>query len=158
MKTILKKYTFGFDVVALILFMAIMIPNFIWFAVPAPNDILRKPSITPIIDIISSVTQVLMIASLLFIKNKDFVKLKISPLTVTVTVFYMEYITAWIFYFIGIVNIPIFLFLSIAPCMAYLLYAIYRRNFIAVIPTAIFTVCHFIFALVKIFKDNICNF
>lgn len=149
MKAVLKKYTFGFDVVALILFFVIMIPNFIWFAVPAPDDVLSKPSVTPIIDIISSVMQVLMIGSLVFVKNKDFVKLKISPLTVTVTVFCVEYFTAWVLYFIGIVNILVLLFLSIAPCMAYLLYAVYRKNFIAVVPIAIFTVCHFIFALVN---------
>lgn len=30
-----------------------MIPNFIWFAVPAPNDILRVNSITVIFDTIA---------------------------------------------------------------------------------------------------------
>lgn len=37
----LKKYEFGFDVGCLLLFLIIMIPNFIWFAAPAPNDVLR---------------------------------------------------------------------------------------------------------------------
>ena len=41
-----KKYKMGFDVWALVLFIAIMIPNIIWFAIPAPNDILRTESIT----------------------------------------------------------------------------------------------------------------
>ncbi len=36
-----KKYKIGFDIRGLIIFIVIMIPNFIWFAVPAPNDILR---------------------------------------------------------------------------------------------------------------------
>ena len=35
-----KKYKIGFDIWGLIIFIVIMIPNFIWFAVPAPNDIL----------------------------------------------------------------------------------------------------------------------
>ena len=42
----MKKYRFGFDVWALVLFFIIMIPNFVWFVVPAPNDILRGESIT----------------------------------------------------------------------------------------------------------------
>ena len=42
----LKKYKMGFDIWGLLLFIIIMIPNFIWFAVPAPNDILRADSIT----------------------------------------------------------------------------------------------------------------
>lgn len=41
-----KKYKIGFDIRGLIIFIVIMIPNFIWFAVPAPNDILRGESIT----------------------------------------------------------------------------------------------------------------
>ena len=36
----IKKYKIGFDICGLITFVVMMIPNFIWFAVPAPNDIL----------------------------------------------------------------------------------------------------------------------
>lgn len=46
----LKKYEFGFDVGCLLLFLIIMIPNFIWFAAPAPNDVLRMDSITETLD------------------------------------------------------------------------------------------------------------
>ena len=45
----MKKYKFGFDLYALLLFSIIVIPNFIWFAIPAKIDILRFPSRTPII-------------------------------------------------------------------------------------------------------------
>lgn len=37
----IKKYKIGFDIWGLIIFIIIMIPNFIWYAVPVPNDILR---------------------------------------------------------------------------------------------------------------------
>ena len=56
-----KKYKIGFDIWGLIIFIVIMIPNFIWFAVPAPNDILRGESITKTVDGIASICQVLMI-------------------------------------------------------------------------------------------------
>ena len=36
----LKKYRIGFDIFVLLLFLLIMIPNFIWFTVLVPNDIL----------------------------------------------------------------------------------------------------------------------
>ena len=62
----LKKYRMGFDVWGLIVFLIIMIPNFIWFAVPAPNDILRTESVTVAIDTIGSICQVLMIFALIF--------------------------------------------------------------------------------------------
>ena len=67
-----KKYKFGFDIWGMIVFLIIMLPNFIWFAVPAPNDILRTESITVIIDAIGSICQVLMIFSLcVFIKSNE---------------------------------------------------------------------------------------
>ena len=37
----LRQYKFGFEINGLVLFLVIMVPNFIWFFVPAPNDILR---------------------------------------------------------------------------------------------------------------------
>ncbi len=33
----LKKYKIGFDIWGALLFLIIMIPNFIWFVIPAPN-------------------------------------------------------------------------------------------------------------------------
>ena len=64
-----KNYRFGFDVGAAVLFAAIMLPNIYWFSVPAPNDILRGASVTPTIDTIGSVLQVLMIGLLCILKN-----------------------------------------------------------------------------------------
>ncbi len=58
-----KKYKMGFDMWALVLFIAIMIPNIIWFAIPAPNDILRTESITKIPDTIASISQVVMLVA-----------------------------------------------------------------------------------------------
>ncbi len=41
MGKLVKGYRFGVEVWGLVLFIGIMLPNFVWFAVPAPNDILR---------------------------------------------------------------------------------------------------------------------
>ena len=96
-----------------------MIPNFIWFAVPAPNDILRTESVTVVIDTIGSVCQVLMIFA------------------------------CWMFYYCGITNAVIILGLTIPPCMAFLFFAIDRKNYISIVPISIFTICHFIYGVVN---------
>lgn len=67
----LQKYKLSFDIWGLLLFLIIMIPNFIWFAVPAPNDILRTKSITETTDTVASVCQVLMITALCIFRNRD---------------------------------------------------------------------------------------
>ena len=43
-----KEYRIGFDIWGALLFLIIMLPNTIWFAVPAPNDILRTDSVTKV--------------------------------------------------------------------------------------------------------------
>lgn len=101
----LKEYKFGFNIYGLLLFLIIMILNFIWFAIPAPNDVLRAESVTEVIDIIASVCQVLML------------------------------------------NTGIILGLTISPCMAFLFFAIDRKNMIAVVPISIFLICHLIYGI-----------
>ncbi len=76
----LKKYKIAFDIWALFLFLLIMLPNFIWLAIPAPNDILRVESATGTIDAITAVCQVLMLACLCFLRNEEGQRLAASPL------------------------------------------------------------------------------
>lgn len=75
----MKNYKFTFDIWGLAIFLIIMIPNFIWFAVPAPNDILRAESKTAVIDAIASVCQVLFVVSLCVIVNKNRGRLRFTP-------------------------------------------------------------------------------
>ncbi len=77
---LLKPYRFGFDIWGLFLFLLVMLPNFIWFGIPVPNDVLRTESMTPITDTIASVCQVLMLACLCFVINERRGKLRFSPL------------------------------------------------------------------------------
>lgn len=71
----LKRYRLEFDIWGLLLFLIIMIPNFIWFAIPAPNDILRANSITETIDTVASVCQVLIVVALCIFRNRETSKL-----------------------------------------------------------------------------------
>lgn len=82
----IKNYRFGIEIWGLLLFLLIMVPNFIWFAVPAPNDILRSESVTPQIDMLGSFCQVIFVATLCMVKRKAVEKLKVSPLIIMVLV------------------------------------------------------------------------
>ena len=92
-----SRYRFGFDFWGLLLFLLVMLPNFIWFAFPAPDAILRTESVTPVVDIIGSVFQVL----------------------------------------------------TLPPCLAFILFAIDRKNLPAVVLAVGFTVCHSVFGVVN---------
>ena len=145
----MKKYKFGFDFSGLVLFLIVMIPNFIWFAVPAPNDILRVKSVTPVIDIIGSICQVLFVAALCVIINKERKKLRLSPLIVSSIIFLSLYFLGWLLYSIGISSSVVIILLTVPPCLVFILFALDRKNIIAVIPAVCFMICHLIYAMVN---------
>lgn len=145
----LKKYRFGFDIWGLVIFLTVMFPNFIWFAVPAPNDILRSESATIIIDTIGSVCQVLLIGSLCFIINKERSKLRFSPLIIMAIICIVLYFTGWMLYYNGLTNPLVIIFLTLPPCLAFIFFALDRKNIIAVVPAICFTICHLIYGIVN---------
>lgn len=145
----LKKYKMGFDIGGLLLFLAIMAPNFIWFAVPAPKDRLRADSVTEGIDTLASVCQVLMIAALCIFRNRESKKLCLNRVTAGCIVCCLAYFLCWVVYYTGIANNLVLLGLTLFPCLAFLLYALDRKNGIALVPAAGFTICHLIFTVVN---------
>lgn len=147
--SIMQKYRLHFNIFALILFFIIMLPNFYWFSVSAPNDILREESVTEILDTIASVSQILMVIALCIFINKDSKRIRMTPLIIASAVSCLLYFTAWIFYYHGIANTVVILALCIFPCLAFLLFAVDRKNFIAVIPIVIFSVCHLLYGVIN---------
>lgn len=145
----LKKYKLSFEICGVLLFLIVMIPNFIWFAIPAPNDILRAKSITEAVDTAASVCQILMIAAICIFRNKESKKLCITPLIIMAAVCYLLYVSSWIAYYNGIVNVIVILGLTIPPCLTFLFFAIDRKNGIALIPISIFTICHLVYGVVN---------
>jgi hypothetical protein len=146
---LLKQYHFGFDFWGLLLFLLVMLPNFIWFAVPAPNDILRTESVTPMVDVIASVCQVLTVACLCFLINEERGKLRFSPLVIAAVACIVIYYLGWILYYIGITNPWVILLLTIPPCLSFILFAVDRKNLPAVLFATAFAVCHLIFGVVN---------
>ena len=145
----IKKYKMGFDIWALVLFIAIMIPNIIWFAIPAPNDILRTESITKAVDMIASISQVVMLVALCIVINTEREKRNVTRFIMVVIINCVLYFICWMFYYIGICNAGVILGMTIFPCFAFLFFAIDRKNNIAIIPISIFTICHLIYGLVN---------
>lgn len=143
----LKKYKLSFDIGGLLLFLIIMIPNFIWFSVPAPNDVLRADSVTGVVDTIASICQVLIIIALCIFVNRRSEKFRMTPLMIAVIICCLLYFASWIGYYSGMVNAVIILGLTIPPCLAFMFYAIDRKNMIAVVPISIFTFCHLIYGV-----------
>ncbi len=82
MKRLRLGFELGFDIWGLVLLLLVMLPNIIWFFIPAPNDVLRRESVTPIVDIIESVFQILTIACLCFVIKKERPQLRFSSLII----------------------------------------------------------------------------
>lgn len=123
----LKKYKLSFDIWGLLLFLIIMIPNFIWFSIPAPNDVLRADSVTEVVDTIASICQVLMIIVLCIFVNKRNYKFRMTPSIIAVVICCLLYFANLIGYYLGMVNTVIILGLTISPCLAFMFYAIDKK-------------------------------
>lgn len=145
----MKNYKFSFDVLGLAIFLIIMIPNFIWFAVPAPNDILRTESKTAVIDTIASVCQVLFAVSLCVIVNKNCGRLRFTSKIIAAACCTVIYFIGWGLYYAGITLPFVIIFLTLPPCLAFLFFALDRKNYIAAIFISVFMVCHFIYGIVN---------
>ena len=142
----MKLYRFGFDVCGLILFLLVMLPNFIWFAIPVPNDVLRVESVTPIVDAIASVFQILTVATLCFVINKERSRLSLSPLVIATIACVLIYYVGWGLYYHGIFEASVILLLTIPPCAAFILFSADRKNIPACVFATVFAVCHLVFA------------
>ena len=76
------NYKFGFDIWGLVLFLLVIVPTFIWAALPAPDDVLRAELTTPVVDAIASVLQILTVACLCVEINKNADKSRFSSLVI----------------------------------------------------------------------------
>lgn len=144
-----KKYRFGFEWWGLVLFLAIMLPNLIWFAIPSPNDILRVDSLTPMIDTIATVCQIAFVICLCLLIRTNQKPFRINGMIKGAVASTVVYYICWILYYQGVTNVAVIMGLTIFPCVAFFLFAIDRCNTCATVPIILFTVCHLIYAIVN---------
>lgn len=145
----MKPYKPGFDGWGLLLFLLIILPNFVWSAIPAPQDILRGDSVTETLDAAASVFQILMAGALIFLVNPQRKPLRLTKLTAAVLGCVVLYFGGWIFYYLGRTEPGVILLLTVPPCLAFLLFAAERKNLPALISGAVFMVCHVVFSVVN---------
>lgn len=147
-KRFFQQFCFRFDPWGLGLFLAVMLPNFIWFAVPVPSDVLRGESVTPGWDGAASVFQVLMAALLCLFGNRKSGKLQWkSPRLLAALACCGLYYLVWVLYYREFREPWVFLALCLLPCGAFLFYEWDRKNWLALFPTACFTFCHLIYGV-----------
>ena len=127
----------------------IMIPNIVWFMIPAPIDVLRNKSVTGTIDTVASICQVLFVTAMCITTNKKAEQIRLNKAVTISIIFAVMYYVGWIFYYLGNPNTLLIWFLAIAPCLSFVCFILDRKNMIALIPASIFTVCHVIYALVN---------
>lgn len=146
----IRKIKCGFSIYGLILFLIIMCPNFVWFFYPAPNDVLSSESITVTADMAASVCQVLLAAFLILFINTGAAKFNIkSKWMLCSMAAILFYYIGWVLYYCGVTNAFVILVLCIAPCLSFLFYEVDRKNWIAMIPTVLFTILHLYYGVVN---------
>lgn len=137
-----SHYRLGFDSWGVIIFLVVMLPTCLWCVVPAPVDVLRAESVTPIVDAIGMVFQILLIAALCCVVNNERGKLRLSPIIILSIVCVLLYFVGWAFYYFGVATPLVILLMTLPPCVALLLFAIDRKNVPAIVFALGFSICH----------------
>ncbi len=119
-----------------------MLPNFIWFAVPAPDDILRGDSANEVLDVFVTVFQVIMIFLLCCLKNVKAKKPKFSPLIIASLLSLIFYYLFWVLYYCKINGLSVIIGLCVLPSLCFIFFAIDRKNYFALCPAVIFMILH----------------
>ncbi len=138
-----QPFRFSFSLSGLALFLLVMLPNFVWFAVPAANDVLRAASGTLGLDAAASVFQMLLVAALVFLKYSG-----AGPFPRQKTLLWgtaaclAGYYAAWGCYYLGATGLPVILALALLPCLAFGFFALDRKNWAALAAAAAFAICH----------------
>ena len=148
MKKFLEKFRWGFDFWALILFAVLMLPNIIYWCIPDFSGLGGDG----IIDTFANILQVFGVGLLIFLvqrerEEKREKKYFFDSLFMTASLLVLLYYAAWIIYFCGTLNFGVILFLAGCPCVSLILFATERKNYIALVPLAIFSILHIISAL-----------
>jgi len=113
-------------------------------------NVLRNKSVTPLVDMIASVFQAVMVVALCVIVNKYCQKpMKKVLFRGIVILLLVLYYIGWCLCYAGNINPAVILDLSIAPCLAFLLFSISRKNVVALLSASIFMLCHVLYGIMN---------
>ncbi len=146
----MKEYNLKLDKIGLLLFLVLMVPTFFWAAIPAKVDILRVESKTPQLDILASVFQVALVIILCSFRRKEIETNKLTKtMNYSTVICCTVYYIGWIFYYMSFTNFIVIMVLTLFPSFAFLSYQIAKQNWLAILPTILFTILHFIHGIVN---------
>lgn len=98
-----------------------------------------------------------MIATLCVIKCRDYVAGNKAGFRTVICVLVTLYYLGWILYYTGNVSPFVILDLCLAPSLAFIVFAVYRKNVIALVPAVIFIICHTYYGIVNFIGTSGCK-
>lgn len=66
-----------------------------------------------------------------------------------ITVAVLLYFAGWVLYYAGMTNAVVIMDLCIAPCVAFILFALARKNAVALVAAIGFILCHMYYGIVN---------
>ncbi len=146
----MKNYSFQFDRIGVLLFGILMLPTFFWTVFPAANDLLRVASKTPQIDFVAAIIQVVMVFIMCSLtKNKIKKNSHTNSMTYSTILCCLAYYISWLLYYRNITTPAVIMALTLFPSLAFLSYQFAKQNWLAVVPTLLFTALHCIHGIVN---------
>lgn len=143
LKMKIKDYKLGFSLKGFLVFALVMAPNIILVLWPPQNDILAgNDAQSPLLGIVMTVSQWLLVALLIFLVNKTAGRTDAKAFLVLAAVCLLGYYAMWALYYTGATNGWIFLGLAVFPSLCFCFAALWLKNYIALIPAVIFGVIH----------------
>lgn len=137
---------FAFSMKGLIIFLLPMIPNLFFFLLPASAGAASSVSSTKILDFLEHGSQGIFIFLLIFFVSNKASELN-SPYTIAMGIMLGLYYLLWVLYFTNHVTLLIQLGLAVLPVIYFILGELWLHNAIAIIPTLLFGIFHFIITL-----------
>ncbi|MBU3144706.1 hypothetical protein [Clostridium sp. CF012] len=134
---------FGFSWKGFIVFLLPMIPNIFYFLIPASDVSVKNANTHIFLDILEHGFQAIFIFLLIFVNRKQTSEI-LCPNTIAMAIMLVFYYVLWIFCFTGKSNLVILLGMAVIPVVYFILAEIWLQNYLAIIPTVIFGIMHFI--------------
>ena len=136
-------WRFGFDIGGAVLFALLMLPNILWFFVPAQNDILRQPTKTEGLDTAVMVLRGLAVGFLIFLRHTmKPAKLRWQIFGILALALCAMYWGAWGLYYLGVVRPWILYSMCWMPGCSIIFYGFGRKNYPAQLFALAFLICH----------------
>lgn len=130
----IRNYRPGFEICGFILAVAILLPNLIWYYIPAPVDPLRDTvSYTSPIGIATTVLRLLAALTATFTVNLDSRAPHFGAASIIILAFGGMYYVGWLLYYMGVASYVAVVFVTIPAFIMLTTLAIDRSNIFSLV-------------------------